>query len=348
MNSKPKADSTSSPQFILLTEQQLAELPQPTWLVEQHLKSGSFIVLYGAPASAKTFVTIDLALSVATDQRWLDRFVTKSGCVVYIAAEGSAGLFERVKAWKKARGVIEPSKVYFLPDAPHLLDPDTVTALLTAIGTLPAQPILIVVDTLARCMVGGEENSAKDMGEFIASIDRLRKDTGAAVLIVHHSGKGGSAERGSSALRGAADTMVAVKRDSGFFALYCDKQKDSEAFPTEQLTLVVIPETESCALQVTYKAQAATRSRISDRQRSALEILESSFPAEGARYTEFQRALGMAASSFDRLLKALLRSGYIGKSDERYRLLDKGRQALHSDNITPINPQGTSIDLKVS
>src|SRR5438034_1345408 len=72
--------------------------------------------------------------------------------------------------------------------------------------------LLVGVDTLARCFVGGEENSAKDMGLFVAGLDRLRAATGAAVLVVHHTGRESGRERGSTALSGAVDTLMVIER----------------------------------------------------------------------------------------------------------------------------------------
>ena len=51
------------------------------------------------------------------------------------------------------------------------------------------EPKLIIFDTLARCMVGGDENSPLDMGRAVAAADRVRVETGAAVLLVHHPTK---------------------------------------------------------------------------------------------------------------------------------------------------------------
>jgi hypothetical protein len=56
--------------------------------------------------------------------------------------------------------------------------------LLTAITEKELQPRLIVIDTLARCFGGGDENSAQDMGKFVQACDQLRRATGAAVLAV--------------------------------------------------------------------------------------------------------------------------------------------------------------------
>jgi RecA-family ATPase len=53
----------------------------------------------------------------------------------------------------------------------------------------------------------GDENSAKDMGRLIDQVEWLKKNLGAAALIIHHTGKDGLRERGSSVLRAVADVM---------------------------------------------------------------------------------------------------------------------------------------------
>lgn len=72
---------------------------------------------------------------------------------------------------------------------------------------------LIVIDTVARNMVG-DENSTEDMGEFVRAIDRVWNELGCFVLTVHHSGKDvARGLRGSSALGGASDANILVQRD---------------------------------------------------------------------------------------------------------------------------------------
>ncbi len=52
-------------------------------------------------------------------------------------------------------------------------------------GGLPLR--LIVIDTLARCFGGNDENDARGMGAFIEGCDVIRLKTAATVLVVHHS-----------------------------------------------------------------------------------------------------------------------------------------------------------------
>jgi hypothetical protein len=112
-----------------------------------------------------------------------------------------------------------------LPDAVDLLNPVEVDRVRQTLASLPEPPVLLVVDTMARTMVGGDENAARDVGRFIQSVDA--QDV-TARLVVHHTGKDGLFERGSNALRGAADLMVRLERDgqSPRVSVTCDKSKD--------------------------------------------------------------------------------------------------------------------------
>lgn len=90
---------------------------------------------------------------------------------------------------------------------------------------------LVVIDTLARCFGGNDENDARDMGAFIEGCDVIKQKTGATVLVVHHSGKDeAKGARGSSSFRAALDAEFNVKREGQGQALIlsCTKMKDAE------------------------------------------------------------------------------------------------------------------------
>jgi hypothetical protein len=120
-----------------------------------------------------------------------------------------------------------------------LLDEASVTEAIAAVEACGVQPVLVVLDTYARSMIGGDENSAKDAGLAIAAIDGLRFRLNTAVLVVHHMGKAGKTERGSGALRGAADTMLELEMGgaSGMLILKVDAQKNFEAWPPMAIRL---------------------------------------------------------------------------------------------------------------
>jgi hypothetical protein len=68
------------------------------------------------------------------------------------------------------------------------------------------------------------------IGRVDAGTIELVKSFGCTVIAVHHTGRDEDRERGSTALRGAADTMIRVKLEDGNVTVSCEKQKDALAF----------------------------------------------------------------------------------------------------------------------
>jgi hypothetical protein len=101
---------------------------------------------------------------------------------------------------------------------------------------------LIVIDTAARVMPGGAEDT-EDMGKFVAACDRIRATTEAAVLVVHHEGKdknrGG---RGSTVLPAAVDSEIAIDFDerTKISSVELVKSRDGETGPLFDFTLRII------------------------------------------------------------------------------------------------------------
>jgi hypothetical protein len=89
-----------------------------------------------------------------------------------------------------------------------------------------------VIDTWARSLTGGDENSAQDVGNAIHVCESVRAKTGASPIIIHHTGADGTRERGSTALRGATDTTIQMSHNEteGVVTVTCKKMKDGEPF----------------------------------------------------------------------------------------------------------------------
>lgn len=208
--------------------------PNPEWLVERHFHRKTFTVIYGAPGSYKSFLALELAMAVATGTPFLGMFSTKKMPVLYVAAEGAAGTKRRAMGWVKDRGFGEDADLRVIDCSVDLtdLDREGLEDLATVIKEdLRATPGLVIIDTLARCM-DGDENTSQDMGKFISVCDAIRERTEAVILVVTHTGKEvDRGARGSSALLGAADTMIHVEREADLsIAVRCAKQKDAVEF----------------------------------------------------------------------------------------------------------------------
>lgn len=235
------------PTFRRLKVSDIQNLADPQWLIGDLIPEDSFSVIYGPPGSTKSFLALDLACCVATGIPWKDQPV-RQGKVMVCVGEGLRGLKWRLESWMLAHPEADPDlledNLEIIEDVPHLLEKaDTAMLLNTAIEMHEEEPDtdlkLFVIDTLARALVGGDENSAQDVGRAIDACEKVRKATGATALVVHHSGVEGTRERGSTALRGAADTSIQVAHDETqrITTVSVKKIKDGEGNKSYRLAL---------------------------------------------------------------------------------------------------------------
>jgi hypothetical protein len=219
--------------FQILRWENLTSVPAVEPLIKGLLERGALSVLFGASNSGKTFFALDVALHVALGRDWCG-FRTRKGPVLYIAAEAGSSIDKRLTAFRLHSNIdVKGVEFYRMTESLDLYESHRdADRLITQIASeFPGVKFeLIVIDTLARVMGGGNENAPDDMGALIANWDRLRRETGAHVAVIHHTGKGeGRGERGHSALRAAVDTAIEVTHEeqSGIHAATVQKQRDS-------------------------------------------------------------------------------------------------------------------------
>lgn len=205
----------------LLSPAQVRELEPPPPVVDGLLTLDSESWLIAKPGSFKTFVALDLAGHVGTGREWMGRAV-RAGPVLYLAAEGAAGMGKRVRAWEQRNGPM--ADVHFLPVPVQAARPDHWAALVELAREI--RPVLTILDTQARITVGLDENDNSQMNRFVESIGQLRRSCGACVLVVHHLGRSGRDARGASAIDGAQDSELKLTRTADRrVVLVTDKQR---------------------------------------------------------------------------------------------------------------------------
>lgn len=205
-NTTPARKPRPGPQRLLDFASE--EYRGPGYLVKGLLNRESYALEYGSPGAGKTFVALDIAYSVAAGLEWMDHRVHQ-GPVLYLAYEGAGGMRKRAKALRQRYGN-DDVPLYMMAADFNLREKTGRQELGAVIATLPAKPVLIVIDTFAHALCGGDENSAQDVGAFNAGVQALIEHTKACVLVLHHPGKAGNGARGSSALLGAVDTEFEV------------------------------------------------------------------------------------------------------------------------------------------
>ncbi len=223
-----EAGESGEPRLYSLTSDTDAEtLPTPEWGIDNLYPHGGLAVLFAKRGTCKTFAALGWAFSHATGLPWLTRSVRR-GPVVYIMAEGRGGLGIRVRAQKEHVGVEGPAGVHFITTAVPMLVTAEVDRLIATIETLGTPPTAIFWDTLSRTFVGGDENSSRDMANYVAAIDRVKEVVGGTPIVQHHAGHGSiDRERGSSVLGGAADTIMALREreKDGVLELACESRR---------------------------------------------------------------------------------------------------------------------------
>lgn len=215
-------------------------MPPPQWIFHELLQKNSTALLYGPSNLGKSFVALEMLFALATGRDDVFKPMCK-GRALYITGEGVAGLSIRLLAWERARLTILPERsVAFVGTAVQIADPKARRQFITAIRKEFGDelPDLIIFDTLARCAVGLDENSAKDMGILVEGLEQIRQDLKCSVLLVHHSTKSDpKTERGSGVVFGAVDTALALVQDGAYLELQCPKQKNGHRAPPHKLYL---------------------------------------------------------------------------------------------------------------
>jgi RecA-family ATPase len=324
---------------------EMARVAQIGWIIEDLLPETSNIIgIYGAPSSYKSFITLDMVLSVANGTDYHGRKI-EQGQVVYIAAEGAAGTHKRVAAWHKSRGIDNISSNFFLHDgAISLHDKQQVAQLISDIKASSIKPKFIVFDTLARCFGDVDENSNQAMGAAVNACDTIRKELNTKIILVHHTGKDAAkGMRGGSALIAGLDTSIEVKAvGAKACRVKVKKQKDSEDgqrffYKMESINLNVIDRKgnilNSLAPIMSKDMQQSAENSLRGKKaqvHNALIAAVKESGTQGATLEQWRQAFYLVygkeqkeRTAFSRHCKELLSTELVYTAHERYFLSEK-------------------------
>lgn len=218
------------------------------WLVEQLWGDSSVGLIGGAPKCSKTWLGLDLALSVATGTACLGRYaVPRPGPVlIYLAEDALTVVRERVEGMARYRGLELAGVDIHVITAPSLRldrEPHRNRLLETA---KRLKPRLVLLDPLVR-LHRVAENDAGEVAELLAYFRLLQRRLDLSVILVHHTRKnaaGGAAAgqglRGSSDLHAFGDSNLYLRRVRERLVLFSE-HRAAPASPPVTLELVATP-----------------------------------------------------------------------------------------------------------
>jgi hypothetical protein len=308
----------------------ISSLPPLEWLADGLLYRDTVAVIFGPSGTAKSLVAQDIGQCVAAACPWQGHTV-HSGKVLYVVAEGTSGIRQRHEAWREHHHIAGEVGIGWIPFPVNLMQPDWVEGLLAFAAEVGA--VLIVFDTLARSMAGGDENSTKDMSAVVAAVDRVRRGCRATVLFVHHSGVVGGRQRGSTVLLAAADTELEVVPTTvpGHIALKVTKQRDGATGAKFPLRLEEVGSGRVVVADDQPPPDAAAGPMaLSKAQRTALDSLVAFHDGRPMAAEAWCVASGLARTTFYRVLKDLVSHGEVESVEGNrsrpggYRRVDNG------------------------
>ncbi|MER9936145.1 AAA family ATPase [Mesorhizobium sp. M0088] len=272
------------PGLHLLSYAEMEAMPEPEWLVEGLIQKRSTALMFGKSNSFKSFLAIDIGLSVDTGRDWHGNAV-KAGGVLFVATEGANGVGRlRIPTWYQHHAVSEEDRRAFLYPQEICLDtPDDVTSLIAAMN-ICGNFALVVIDIFGGSMKGSEIED-KTARAWVHGIQRILRETGASVLVVAHTGwQDDSRARMHTHFWGSFDSRLRMEGDKDALTgtLTVERHKDADSsgswgFRMAQAGESLVPEMDS-----TVKTGTAKKT-LSAKYRAALNALDDALTGHGVR-----------------------------------------------------------------
>jgi len=297
---------------------------QQRWLVTDLWSELAVGIVGGQPKSFKTFLALDLAVSVASGTPCLRRFpVARPGRVLLYAAEDALDTVrQRLEGICAAAGVkLAELDVLVITEPSVRLDIEAVRRRLEeTIAKL--SPRLLLLDPFVR-LHRIDENASGEVAPLLAYLRELQRRYAVAVLLVHHAKKGAERARGGQALRGSSEFHA-----WGDSNLYLHRQRDDTVTLTVEhraapslpvLTLELAKHAHAVALQIVERS-APTKlppASVDERIITALTDIDHALPFDELRALCRTRS----ATVYQRLVR-LVTAGRLVKSHNGYRLSD--------------------------
>jgi hypothetical protein len=284
------------------------------WLVEQLWSDSSVGVIGGAPKCSKTWLGLDLALSVATGTPCLGRYaVPRPGPVlVYLAEDALAVVRERVEGMARHRGLDLVGVDIHAITAPSLRldrEPHRNRLLETA---RRLRPRLLLLDPLVR-LHGVNENDAREVAELLAYFRLLQRRLDLSVILVHHTRKNaaggvaaGQGLRGSSDLHAFGDSNLYLRRVRERLVLLSE-HRAAPASPAVSLQLVGT-DAATTHLEVVAEPQGGRQGNLHE------QVLACLVPGEALTRARLRDVLSVQNQRLGEALETLERAGKIRRS----------------------------------
>jgi RecA-family ATPase len=285
------------------------------WLVKSLWGDSSVGVIGGAPKCSKTWLGLDMALSVATGTPCLGKYlVPQPGpALVYLAEDALPIVRQRVAGMARHRGLELAAVEMHVITAPTLrLDREPHRGRLFETARR-LRPRLLLLDPLVR-LHGIDENHAGEVAGLLAYFRSLQRELNLSVVLVHHARKNATASvaagqglRGSSDIHAFGDSNLYLRRTNEHLVL-SSEHRAAPAAPPVSLQLV------GSAAETHLEVIA----ELHDQQRQSLQdqVLDLLTPGVSLTRAKLRDALGVKNERLGEALESLERAGRLQRTPE--------------------------------
>lgn len=259
----------ASPSRFIEMKSDLELWESPRWLIDGWLPSSGMWQLWAPSYAGKTFLVLDLALSLINHKPWFGREIVHDTVfdelvgqhvprdhVLYILSEGAFDFRQRIDAWCQVNGG-DYDKLLIVRQ--KTLDLATAQGWQTIVdefekdsraNSVKNRIGLIIIDTQSM-LLGSDENSNRAMSEAALVLGQATTFIGCPGLLVHHSGKGEvKSSRGASSMVAAMDVVMQLASEpNGVKLLTFDKVKGAK-LPSDKLRFLLEESGESAYVRV--------------------------------------------------------------------------------------------------
>jgi hypothetical protein len=313
--SEPK--QADLPPIVDAAEFLATTIEAPAELIAGILHKGSKLAVGGSSKAFKTWLLLDMGISVATGAEWLGR-TTARGKMLFVNFEIQPHAWQRrIADVARAKGVeLKPGTIQLWNLRGHAAD---FRALVPQIIERARREgfALIILDPLYKLYGGTDENAAGDVAALLNSLERLAVDTGAAVAYGCHFAKGNAATK--EALDRISGSGV-FARDPDSLLIFT-KHEEADAFTVEPILRNFAPVEPFCVrwqfplMQPDKELDPAKLKQVAGRKpENAPDDLLKVLPADGLTNADFLDAAkeqGISERSYYRLKKELETAGKI-------------------------------------
>lgn len=313
------------------------------WLIDQLWADEAVGILGGEPKCCKTFMALDMAVSVASGRECLRRFAAKrTGPVLLFPAEDSLSVVrERLEGICKAAGSrLEELPIYVITASRLLLDvPQDRQRLRATVESI--RPVLLVLDPFIR-LHRADENASKEVAPLLGYLRELQREFKTAVMLVHHARKGsgkdrpGQALRGSSDLHGWGDSNLYLRRKANSLTLSIEQRA---APAPESLALALVQNDDALALSVVEQLSVPEHQphQQSVSQRIIQTLKQTSLPLSTQ---QLRKQCRVRTATLCENLAELVKVGIITHGAQGYQIAGKRTSFPVSVSRHPIDPHG--------